>query len=38
MVFASEENEGQYIHTSGKTYYQVDMALHGHWYEVTSAL
>ena len=30
-IFASEENEGQYIHTSSKTYYQVDIALHGQW-------
>ena len=31
VIFASEENEGQYIHTSSRTYHQADIALHGHW-------
>ena len=31
VIFASEETEGQYIHTSSKTYHQVGIALHEHW-------
>lgn len=31
VIFASEETEGQYMHTSSKTYHQVGITLHGHW-------
>lgn len=30
-IFVSEETEGQYIHTSSKTYHQVGITLHRHW-------
>ena len=31
VIFASEETEGQYIHTSRNTFHQVGMTLQENW-------
>ena len=31
VIFAGKETEGQYMHTSSKTYHEVGVALHGQW-------
>ena len=34
VIFASEETEGQYMHTSTKKYCKGGITLHGDWYVV----
>ena len=34
VIFASEETQGQYMHTSSKKYHEEGITLHKDWYVV----
>ena len=35
VIFASEKTEGQYIHTSSRTYHEVGITLHKNKFDVS---